>query len=98
MTPTLSARTDIPAVRPQAAPGLQRVDTPVPAAMWCDGGMTDAHHSTPQNPLLPPAETETDLLAARVEGPDDHTGMTELWRGTAQEDAWVNVAWAGTEQ
>ncbi|MGO0575191.1 hypothetical protein [Ornithinimicrobium panacihumi] len=54
--------------------------------------MTDAHHSTPQDPLLPPAETETDLLAARVEGPDDHTGMTELWRATMGLPHWWFVA------
>lgn len=42
--------------------------------------------------LLPPAETETDLLAARVEGPDDHAGMTELWRATMALPHWWFIA------
>lgn len=44
------------------------------------------------DPLLPPAQTETDLLAARVEGPDDHAGMTELWRATMALPQWWFVA------
>jgi hypothetical protein len=42
--------------------------------------------------LLPPSETETDLLAARVEGPDDRTGMTALWRATMDLEHWWFVA------
>lgn len=49
--------------------------------------------------LLPPAETETDLLAARVEGPDDHAGMTDLWRATMGLQHWwfIAVGEEGTE-
>ncbi|SOC52411.1 hypothetical protein [Ornithinimicrobium cerasi] len=46
----------------------------------------------PADPLLPPAETETDLLAARVEGPEDQAGMTELWRATMALPHWWFVA------
>lgn len=46
----------------------------------------------PAPDLLPPAETETDLLAARVEGADDHAGMTELWRATMALPHWWFVA------
>ncbi|MGC5583352.1 hypothetical protein [Ornithinimicrobium sp. W1665] len=42
--------------------------------------------------LLPPAETQTDLLAARVEGPDDHEGMTALWRETMGLEHWWFIA------
>ncbi|AXH95775.1 hypothetical protein [Ornithinimicrobium avium] len=42
--------------------------------------------------LLPPAETETDLLAARVEGPEDHEGMTALWRATMGLPSWWFIA------
>ncbi|MGD8151096.1 hypothetical protein [Ornithinimicrobium sp. Y1694] len=42
--------------------------------------------------LLPPSETETDLLAARVEGPEDHEGMTELWRATMDLPHWWFIA------
>ena len=58
---------------------------PEPAAkMPADAGVPEA--------LLPPAETETDLLAARVEGPDDHAGMTELWRTTMALPHWWFIA------
>lgn len=46
----------------------------------------------PAGDLLPPGETETDLLAARVEGPDDHAGMTDLWRATMGLPHWWFVA------
>lgn len=42
--------------------------------------------------LLPPAETETDLLAARVEGPEDQEGMTALWRATMDLPSWWFIA------
>ncbi len=49
--------------------------------------------------LLPPAETETDLLAARVEGPEDQEGMTALWRATMALPSWwfIAVGEEGTE-
>ncbi|GAA1181246.1 hypothetical protein GCM10009584_24100 [Ornithinimicrobium humiphilum] len=49
--------------------------------------------------LLPPAQTETDLLAARVEGPEDQQGMTELWRATMALPHWwfIAVGDEGTE-
>lgn len=49
--------------------------------------------------LLPPAETETDLLAARVEGPEDQEGMTALWRSTMALPSWwfIAVGEEGTE-
>lgn len=46
----------------------------------------------PTDPLLPPAQTETDLLAARVEGPEDQAGMTALWRATMALPHWWFVA------
>lgn len=46
----------------------------------------------PSGVLLPPSQTETDLLAARVDGPDDHLGMTELWRATMALPHWWFVA------
>lgn len=64
--------------RPQAA--ASGVETP------SSEGDPSAGH------LLPPAETETDLLAARVEGPDDQTGMTDLWRATMALPHWWFVA------
>jgi len=54
--------------------------------------MTEPTSSAPQDPLLPPAETETDLLAARVEGPDDHAGMAELWQATMDLPHWWFIA------
>src|SRR5690606_37580608 len=48
--------------------------------------------SEPSDDLLPPEETRTDLLAARVEGPDDHEGMTALWRETMDLEHWWFIA------
>lgn len=42
--------------------------------------------------LLPPAETPTDLLAARVQGPEDHEGMAALWRETMGLENWWFIA------
>ncbi len=39
-----------------------------------------------------PEETETDVLAARVTGPEDHDGMTQLWRATMGLGHWWFVA------
>ena len=46
-----------------------------------------------------PGETETDVLAARVTGPEDHEGMTRLWRSTMGLGHWwfVAVGESGTE-
>ena len=54
--------------------------------------MTESTDSLPQDPLLPPSETETDLLAARVEGPEDHSGMARLWQATMALQHWWFVA------
>lgn len=48
--------------------------------------------AAPSTDLLPPAETQTDLLAARVQGPDDHEGMTALWRETMGLAHWWFIA------
>jgi hypothetical protein len=66
--------------RPEAEPA------PVTA-----GGDTGPAAEVPSD-LLPPAQTETDLLAARVEGPDDHAGMTDLWRATMGLQHWWFIA------
>ena len=39
-----------------------------------------------------PAQSETDLLAARVSGPEDHVGMTSLWRLTMDLEHWWFIA------
>lgn len=54
--------------------------------------MTEPTEFVPQDPLLPPSETETDLLSARVEGPEDHVGMTNLWRATMALPHWWFIA------
>ncbi len=51
-----------------------------------------AAEQAPASDLLPPAETETDLLAARVEGPEDQEGMTALWRATMGLPSWWFIA------
>jgi hypothetical protein len=63
---------------------------PEPASVTA-GGDTGPAPELPSD-LLPPAQTETDLLAARVEGPDDHAGMTELWRATMGLQHWWFIA------
>lgn len=55
-------------------------------------GETPSGGGAATDPLLPPAETETDLLAARVEGPEDQAGMTDLWRATMGLPHWWFVA------
>ncbi|MFK5632975.1 MULTISPECIES: hypothetical protein [unclassified Ornithinimicrobium] len=55
-------------------------------------GTTGTGPATDISDLLPPSETETDLLAARVEGPDDRAGMTALWRATMGLEHWWFVA------
>lgn len=42
--------------------------------------------------LIPEPESETDLLASRVTGPDDHVGMTALWRLTMSLEHWWFIA------
>ena len=42
--------------------------------------------------LAEPEETETDRLAARVSGPEDHEGMTALWRATMDLPHWWFIA------
>ena len=49
----------------------------------------------PADPIATPAETETDLLAAQVQGPDDHVGMTALWRLTMSLEHWWFIAVGG---
>lgn len=63
------------------------------AAPAAEGDATDgdAGAEVPED-LLPPSETETDLLAARVQGPEDHTGMTDLWRATMGLEHWWFIA------
>lgn len=58
------------------------------------GQPADAEPARTEPPadVLPPRETETDLLAARVEGPDDHAGMTQLWRATMGLPHWWFIA------
>lgn len=74
--------------RPDAEP-----PAPVPHAPEGPGGAApDEKTEEVASDLLPPAETETDLLAARVEGPDDVDGMTRLWRATMGLDQWWFVA------
>lgn len=49
-------------------------------------------HST--DPAADPAvaESETDRLAARITGPEDHVGMTALWRVTMGLPHWWFIA------
>ncbi|MDO5535853.1 MAG: hypothetical protein Q4F65_14545 [Propionibacteriaceae bacterium] len=54
--------------------------------------MTESNDLIPEDPLLPPSETETDLLSARVEGPEDHEGMAALWRATMGLPHWWFIA------
>lgn len=54
--------------------------------------MTEPTEHPQQDAILPPSQTETDLLAARVEGPDDHAGMTALWRATMGLPHWWFMA------
>ncbi|ANS78359.1 hypothetical protein SGUI_0963 [Serinicoccus hydrothermalis] len=42
--------------------------------------------------LAEPEETETDVLAARVAGPEDHEGMADLWRATMDLPYWWFIA------
>lgn len=42
--------------------------------------------------VVPEPQTETDLLAARVTGPEDHVGMTALWRLTMSLGHWWFIA------
>lgn len=46
----------------------------------------------PDVPVEQPEQTETDLLAARVSGPEDHEGMTALWRATMGLPHWWFIA------
>lgn len=61
------------------------------------GGSTPG--TTRLGQLSEPEETETDVLAARVTGPEDHGGMTRLWRATMDLPHWwfVAVGDAGSE-
>lgn len=42
--------------------------------------------------LAEPEETETDILAAQVTGPQDQEGMTALWRATMDLPHWWFIA------
>lgn len=54
-------------------------------------GPGGADAAEPQaDPAVP--RSETDLLAARVTGADDHVGMTALWRLTMSLDHWWFIA------
>ncbi len=72
---------------------------PEPEHAPAAGPASDSASPEVPSDLLPPAETETDLLAARVEGPDDHAGMTDLWRATMALQHWwfIAVGEEGTE-
>ena len=75
---------------PRDGDSLYEGRRPVPEPAAGSGG-TDQQDAVPAD-ALPPAETETDLLAARVEGPDDHSGMTDLWRATMGLPHWWFIA------
>lgn len=45
-----------------------------------------------ENTVDGPPPTETDRLAAQVSGPEDHVGMTALWRLTMGLDHWWFIA------
>lgn len=49
----------------------------------------------PADPIARPTETETDVLAAQVQGADDHAGMTALWRLTMGLENWWFIAVGG---
>lgn len=57
-----------------------------------DDDVAAASEQAPSPDLLPPAETETDRLAARVEGPEDQQGMAALWRATMGLPSWWFIA------
>lgn len=48
--------------------------------------------TAPTSAVVPEPESETDLLAAKVTGPDDHVGMTALWRLTMSLEHWWFIA------
>ncbi|GGK67612.1 hypothetical protein [Ornithinimicrobium pekingense] len=75
---------------PRDGDSLYEGRRPAPGPETAAGG-TDAQDAVPAD-ALPPTETETDLLAARVEGPDDHAGMTDLWRATMGLPHWWFIA------
>ncbi|MFC6421965.1 hypothetical protein [Ornithinimicrobium tianjinense] len=75
---------------PEPAPSIYEGVRPEPASEPTSSATQPTEVAV--DPLLPPAETETDLLAARVEGPEDHAGMTELWRATMALPQWWFVA------
>lgn len=62
--------------RPDAS---YRADASPDAQAWQAG--TDA-----------PPPSDTDVLAARVSGPEDHVGMTSLWRLTMDLEHWWFIA------
>jgi len=60
-------------------------------------GQRPARADDPESrqPVPPPSGVEasqTDLLAARVTGPEDHVGMTALWRLTMDLGHWWFIA------
>ncbi|WP_151524235.1 hypothetical protein [Serinicoccus kebangsaanensis] len=48
--------------------------------------------ATPLGQLAAPEETETDVLAGQVTGPEDHEGMAALWRATMDLPHWWFIA------
>lgn len=59
-----------------------------------DANVPFSEPSAPATPALPepPAENETDRLAAQVSGPEDQVGMAALWRVTMGLDHWWFIA------